>query len=204
MISSKYKLYAIATQETRLKGQSAETLSSTNGKKLIHYYSGNPDNTKNGVGIILEEQTPAIFTPINDRICMVKIKQKENRQKSSLYPYTHHIHNYAKINQKSKTIFTEELNQLTQTVSKRDILIIAGDMNAKTGSGHKKHPKIIGKFEKGKLNENGNELIDFCIKNDMVLTNTLFQHKMSHRTTWEMPEKPNSKDKNGQIRRKPI
>ena len=59
----KYKLFAIATQETRLKGQSAETLTLTNGKKLIHYYSGNPDSTKNGVGIILEEQTtPAIFT----------------------------------------------------------------------------------------------------------------------------------------------
>ena len=76
----KYKLFAIATQETRLKGQSAETLTSTNGKKLIHYYSGNPNNTNNGVGIILEEQTPAVFTPINDRLCMTKIKQNKNRQ----------------------------------------------------------------------------------------------------------------------------
>ena len=26
---------------------------------------------------------------------------------------------------------------------------------------------------------------------------------MSHRTTWEMPERPNSKDRNGEIRRNP-
>ena len=199
----KYKLFAITTQETRLKGQSAETLTSTNSKKLIHYYSGNPDNTKNGVGIILEEQTPAIFTPINDRLCMVKIKQNKNRQNIVIIAaYAPHSQ-LCKDKPEIKDKFYEELHQLTQTVSKRDILVIAGDMNAKTGSGHKEHPKIIGKFGKGKMNENGNELIEFCIENDMILTNTLFQHKMSHRTTWEMPEKPNSKDKNGEPRRNP-
>ena len=42
------------------------------------------------------------------------------------------------------------------------------------------------------------------MKNELVITNTLFQHKMPHRTTWECPERKNEhKDKDGGVRRNP-
>ena len=47
----------------------------------------------------------------------------------------------------------------------------------------------MGKYGKGLLNESGRRLIETCVKHDLVVTNTLFQHKLCHRTTWTAPDR---------------
>ena len=47
----------------------------------------------------------------------------------------------------------------------------------------------MGKFGKDKLNNNGEHLLQMASRNELILTNTLFEHKMAHRTTWTAPEK---------------
>jgi hypothetical protein len=42
----------------------------------------------------------------------------------------------------------------------------------------------MGKFSRGRRNSNGQQLVEFCECNDFVITNTLFDHRASHRTTW--------------------
>ena len=63
-----------------------------------------------------------------------------------------------------------------------------GDFNAKTDSGWKEFPENVGRYGKGHTNENGLALLEFLSKSNLVLTNTLFPHKLSHRTTWTAPE----------------
>ena len=46
----------------------------------------------------------------------------------------------------------------------------------------------MGKYGKGKVNENGYELLEFCMRNELVLSNTTFQHKYKKITTWQCPE----------------
>ena len=72
---------------------------------------------------------------------------------------------------------------------KRGILIITGDFNAKTGSGYPlaENRKVMGPYGKGKLSNNGKALLEFACQQQLVLTNTLFQHKLAHVTTWESP-----------------
>ena len=41
------------------------------------------------------------------------------------------------------------------------MLIIAGDMNAKTGSGHHDYPEYIGRYGKGRMNSNWKHLAGF-------------------------------------------
>ena len=53
------------------------------------------------------------------------------------------------------------------------------------------------------VNENGMALLEFCSRNGLILTNTKFQHKLAHRTTWEAPERKNAKHRNGEPRRNP-
>ena len=91
---------------------------------------------------------------------------------------------------------------MLESVNKRHVLILAGDFNAKTGSGHEKYPRNIGKFGKGNVNENGEHLLQLAARQDLVLTNTLFDHKQAHRTTWTCPERKVC-DKNGSVRRNP-
>jgi hypothetical protein len=84
--------------------------------------------------------------------------------------------------------FYEQLDSIVSQIANRDVVILLGDFNAKTGSGYKEFPDNMGNFGKGLLNSNGRKLLELCKQNDLVLLNTLFKHKAAHRTTWTAPE----------------
>ena len=56
--------------------------------------------------------------------------------------------------------FYEELQDLLELTSKKDVLFIIGDWNAKVGS--QETPGVTGKFGLGVQNEAGQRLIEFC------------------------------------------
>jgi len=56
--------------------------------------------------------------------------------------------------------FYEELQELLELTSKKYVLFIIGDWNAKVGS--QETPGVTGKFELGRWNEAGQKLIEFC------------------------------------------
>ena len=56
--------------------------------------------------------------------------------------------------------FFEDLQDLLELTSKKDVLFIIGDWNAKVGS--QETPAITGKFGLGVKNEAGQRLIEFC------------------------------------------
>ena len=69
--------------------------------------------------------------------------------------------------------FYEDLKDLLELTSKKDVLFIIGDWKAKVGS-----QELPGKFVLGIQNKAGQMLTDFCQENTMVIANTLFQqHK---------------------------
>ena len=73
-------------------------------------------------------------------------------------------------------LFYEDLQDLLELTSKRDVLFILGNWNAKVGS--QETPGVTGKFGLGMWNEAGQRLIEFCQENALVIANTLFQqHK---------------------------
>ena len=57
-----------------------------------------------------------------------------------------------------------------RTNTKKDVLFIIGDWNAKAGS--QKTPGVTGKFCLGIRNESGQRLIEFCQENTLVIANT--------------------------------
>ncbi|KAI8496762.1 hypothetical protein Bbelb_254170 [Branchiostoma belcheri] len=58
-----------------------------------------------------------------------------------------------------------------------------GDFNSKLGAG--KAGQEVGRWGKGRQNENGKSLLNFCQQHGLVALNTLFQHHPKHITTWE-------------------
>ena len=70
--------------------------------------------------------------------------------------------------------FYEDLQDLLELTSPKDVLFIIGDWNAKLGSQEK--PGVTGKFDLEMRNETGQRLIKFCQENALVLINTLFLH----------------------------
>ena len=63
---------------------------------------------------------------------------------------------------------------LKQAWTKKDVLFIIGDWNAKVGN--QKTPGVTGKFVLGVQNEEVQRLIEFCQENALVIANTLFNN----------------------------
>ncbi len=42
------------------------------------------------------------------------------------------------------------------------------------------------------MNSCGRMHLDLLVKHDLLITNTIFKHKLAHRTTWTVPEKVNA------------
>ena len=82
--------------------------------------------------------------------------------------------------------FYEDLQDLLELTSKRDVLFIIGDWNAKVGS--QETPGVTGKFGLGMRNEAGQRLTEFCQENALVITNTLFQQHKRRLYTWTPPD----------------
>ena len=82
--------------------------------------------------------------------------------------------------------FYEDLQDLLELTSKKDVLFIIGDWNAKVGS--QETPGVTGKFGPGIQNEAGQRLIEFCQGNTLVIANTIFQQHKRRLYTWTSPD----------------
>ena len=73
-------------------------------------------------------------------------------------------------------LFCEDLQELLELTSKKDVLYITGNWNAKVGG--QEIPEVTGKFGFGVQNEVGQRLAKFCQENALDIANMLFQqHK---------------------------
>ena len=68
--------------------------------------------------------------------------------------------------------------------TRRDILIVTGDFNAKIGNDNTGREKIMGREGLGTMNDNGEMFADFCMFNDLVIGGSVFQRKDIHKGTW--------------------
>ena len=82
--------------------------------------------------------------------------------------------------------FFEDLQDLSELTSKKDVLFIIGDGNVKVGS--QEIPGVTGKFGLGVQNEAGQRLIEFCQENTLVIENILFQQHKRQLYTWTSPD----------------
>ena len=82
--------------------------------------------------------------------------------------------------------FYEDLQDLLELTSQKDVLFIIGDWNAKGGS--QETPGVKGKFGLRMQNEAEQKLIEFCQENALVIANTLFQKHKRRFYTWTSPD----------------
>ena len=72
--------------------------------------------------------------------------------------------------------FYEDLQDLLELTSKKDVLFIIADWKTKVGT--QEIPGVTGKFGLGVQNEAGQRLTELCQENALVIANILFQqHK---------------------------
>ena len=77
-----------------------------------------------------------------------------------------------------------DLQDTLSSVPSRDMVIILGDFDAHISSKFVLHSSVIGPHDLGECNENGKKLLDFCMSNQLLITDTWFQHKPLNHVTW--------------------
>ena len=152
-------------------------------------------------GIIIRKDLQPQIKRIDDRICTAIIKMKEHKLHIiSIYAHTH---KRSEENNELRENFYECLESILEKIPKRDIVILLGDFNAKTGTDTEEFPINIGKYGKRILNSSGRHFLEMCRKHDLVLTNTRIKHKICHGTTWTAPFR-NFIAREGEERRNPV
>ena len=86
-----------------------------------------------------------------------------------------------------KEEFYTKLQAVVDKAPNRDILIVIGDFNAKAGWNNVRIKRIMEREGLGDANENGEELVNFCVLNSLSIGGTLFPHKSVHKGTWISP-----------------
>ena len=86
-----------------------------------------------------------------------------------------------------KDQFYEILGEHLQNVPVNDKVILLGDLNARVGKNYHLWEKILGRHGIGNCNGNGLRLLSLCAEHDLAITNTMFQLRNIHKTTWQHP-----------------
>ena len=195
----KHNIDAAAIQETHYK--EAEILQKEPGYTC--YFVNEENNRHHGTGILVKDSLNPIFSKISGRVCTARFQLTPQKEVLFICGYAPHETLSNQLPEERETFYTHLQKALKQRKC-NTIPIIALDANAQTTHENQEIPSnILGKFTKGKkTNNNGIKFLQFAQENDMSITNTMFQHKMSRRTTWTAPFRAYTI--NGQPRKNPI
>ena len=71
------------------------------------------------------------------------------------------------------------------TCKGKDYVVVLGDLNANVGK--EKILNVVGNYGLVTRNIRGEMLIDFCVRNNLIITNTYFKNNNRRRYTWKAP-----------------
>ena len=86
-----------------------------------------------------------------------------------------------------KDKFHDDLSTAIRRIPPKEPLFILGDFNATVGVNQNSWPICLGHFGAGKMNENGQCLLEFCCHDSLCISNTFFNTKRQHRVSWSHP-----------------
>ena len=171
---ARYDVNIAALSETGLPDEGSLT-EDQNG--YTFYWSGYPAQVQklHGVGFAVKNSLAHLVTAtaISARLMKITLPLywKRNLTIYSCYAPT------LDTPEEEKDTFYEQLDQELQQIPTSDKVILLGDFNARVGSSHQAWSGVIGKHGIGKANANGYRLLSFCSRNQLVITNTIFQTK---------------------------
>ena len=106
-------------------------MTSSDGKKVCLYNSGNGAKSIQIAEIITTENTKVTFNLVSERICIITTNTSENIRCHLISAYAPTLENTVR-NPDETRILYEHLSSLINSIKQRDALITGGDFNAKT------------------------------------------------------------------------
>ncbi|CAG4932561.1 unnamed protein product [Colias eurytheme] len=92
----------------------------------------------------------------------------------------------------TKDNFYSGLSEVLRKIPSTERVVILGDFNARVGSDHTIWSSCLGREGVGRMNENGQRLLEFCMQYQLCITNTYFKGKSMHKVSWKHPRSASS------------
>ena len=86
-----------------------------------------------------------------------------------------------------KDEFYDQLTATITNIPNKERLILLGDFNARVGADQGSWPSWPGKFGIGKMNDNGQRLLELCTYHNLCIANSFFKTKPQHKVSWRHP-----------------
>ena len=84
-----------------------------------------------------------------------------------------------------KDQFDDQLDATTNRIPAFEHVYLLDDFNARVGADRESWPRVLGHHGIGKLNENGQRLLEFCCFHNLCVTNTLLPEQRSPQSIME-------------------
>ena len=171
-----------ALQETRLSGTG-----SIKERNYTFYWFGRPQDQVRlfGTGFAVHNSlVTSIQTPqaLSERVSYLRLGTVQgNILVISAYAPT------LRADSTVKDSFYEDLEELIRSAGDKDRIVLLGDMNARVGDDHESWKGCLGCFGVGKMNENGQRLLELCSRQSLSITNSLFPGKVHRKKSWCHP-----------------
>ena len=154
----------------------------SSGDKTI-LFSGCQDNIHHdGTAVILDKQASCAleeWTMVNEHILTVRFVTSHAKVTSIQCCTLTNDHNDAE-----KETFYRQLQDLAEKVQHHDIILIMGDLNAKSREDWPGFEHVLGPHGNGKKTDSGKLLVHFYALNNMNVRSLKFKHKCIHKITW--------------------
>ena len=87
----------------------------------------------------------------------------------------------------TKDEFYDKLAATLSSIPSKEQLVLLGDFNARVGADHESWPSCLGQFGVGRMNDNGQRLLELCTYHNLCITNSFFKTKPQHKVSWRHP-----------------
>ena len=179
---SRLQMDIVALQETRLADSG-----SVRERHFSFFWQGKPPSEirEHGVGFAVRNTLlRSINTPIegNERILSLQLHSSTGPV-NLISAYAPTLTSAAE----AKDKFYDDLSTAIEKIPEQEPLLILGDFNARVGADHNSWPTCLGQFGTGRMNENGQRLLELCCHHSRCITNTFFATKPQHRVSWRHP-----------------
>ncbi|GFS24462.1 craniofacial development protein 2-like [Elysia marginata] len=173
----------MADTRTKKKGTKSKRVHSV----YVYIWSGvnQKEHAKHGVGFLLHPETAKKLLDtqqISERIILIKLCQNQS--------VINYVQVYAPCNNsysdEEKDKFFETISDTINNIPDNEELMVMGDFNGKVGQRRDPWTKHLGPFSDNtaKCNYNGNLILELSAEHELVIANTLFQHRQSQIITW--------------------
>ena len=176
------KIDILCLQDTRWTGGKSGGKARNLGDGFKLYYSGG-GKPRNGIGICLSEEWQDKVIETNrksDRVMTMKLVTPDKTYNI--------ITAYAPqqgCDKEEKQRFWNQLAQCTDSIPHTEEVILAGDLNGHVGTERDEYERWHGGKTRGRINDEGETIVDFMRASDLALVNTFFTQRDEHTYTFK-------------------